>query len=51
MSKEMIDKKITYKLKYIDSTSFIPLTLSNFVDNLVEEINKCKCENCIDNYE
>lgn len=34
----------TYKIKLIDSTTFIARTLSNLVDNPVEGIHKFKCK-------
>ena len=42
MGKEIWNKTISYKLKFIDSTRFIASALSNLVDNLVEGIHKIK---------
>ena len=39
-------KKITYKLKFIDSYRFMQSKLSDLVDNL-SEINKKECPECI----
>ena len=50
-----ITKIIFYKLKFIESRRFIPSSLSNLVNNIVEEIHKIKsiyrhnnkhCETC-----
>ena len=38
------DVNIFYKIKFIDSARFIVSSLSNFVDNLAEEIHKIKCK-------
>ena len=40
-------KKITYKLKFIDSYRFMPTPLSNLADNL-SEINKKECKACME---
>ena len=40
------NKKITYKLKFIDSCRYMESKLSNLVDNL-SEINKKKCPKCM----
>ena len=37
---------ISYRIKFIDSARFIASSLSNFVDNLAEGVNKIKCEDC-----
>ena len=37
---------IYYKIKFIDSTTFMVVSLSNLVNILVEEIHKIKCKNC-----
>ena len=47
-SGDIIEKKITYKLKHIESARFMPDTLSNIVDNLAEGDNKKQCKECID---
>ena len=40
------DKKITHKLKFIDSFRFMPTSLSSLVYNL-SEINKEECKACM----
>ena len=40
-------KRITYKIKFIDSCRFMPSKLSNLVDNL-SEINNKDCKTCIE---
>ena len=40
------DLEITYKIKFIDSYRFMPLSLSKLVDNLSEGIQNNKCLNC-----
>ena len=44
---------ISYKIKLIDSARFMTSLLTNFVDNLAEEIYKIKCKDfdCILEYE
>ena len=42
-------KVISYKLKFLDSPRFIAPSLSNLVDNLVEEIHTLKCKYAHDN--
>ena len=38
-----------HKLKFIDSYRFIPVSLSNLVDNLSEGLHKCKdCESSLE---
>ena len=37
---------ISYKINFIHSARFTATTLSNFVDNLTEEIHKIKCKFC-----
>ena len=39
-------KKVTYKLKFIDSFRFMPTSLSELVDN-TSEINKKECKTCM----
>ena len=46
IKKDDNNKKITYKLKFIDSYRFMKSKLSEFVDNL-SEINKKECPECI----
>ena len=41
------DKKITYKIKLIDSCRFMPSKFSNLVDNL-SQINNKDCKTCIE---
>ena len=40
------DRKITYKIKFIDSFRFMATSLSKLVDNLTEGIHSDKCINC-----
>ena len=40
-------KKITYKLKFVDSYRFISTSLSNLVDNLSGVYDK-ECKKCIE---
>ena len=37
----------SYKIKFIDSATFMASSLSNLVDNLAEEIHKIKCKDCL----
>ena len=37
---------ISYKIKFIDSATFMARSLSNLVDNLEEGIQKIKCKDC-----
>ena len=37
---------ITYKIKFIDSTTFMATSLSNLVDNLEKRIHKIKNKDC-----
>lgn len=48
-SRNIIDKKINCKLKFIESGRFISELLSNLDHNLAEKINEDKCKNCLDN--
>ena len=41
------DKKITYKLKFIDSYRFMSTSLSNLVDNLLGGYDK-ECKKCME---
>ena len=41
------DKKITYKLKFIDSYRFLSTSLSNLVDNLLGVYDK-ECKRCME---
>ena len=44
-------KRITYKLKFIDSFRFMSSSLSNLVDNLSESVHSDKCtdsKSCLD---
>ena len=41
------DKKITYKLEFIDSCRFMSTSLSNLVDNLSGVYDK-ECKNCME---
>ena len=50
--KKKIDNKdleITYKIKFIDSYRFMPLSLSKLADNLSEGIHNNKCSDCESN--
>ena len=38
--------EITYKIKLVDSFRFMATSLSNFVDNLTEDIHGDKCDDC-----
>ena len=42
--KEVI-KNISCKLKFVDSARFIPISVSNLVDNFAKGIHKIKCKN------
>ena len=44
------DKKITYKLKFIDSYRFMSTSLSNLVDNLSGVYDK-ECNRCMETTE
>ena len=37
---------VSYKMKFIDSTRFMAISLLNLVDNLAEGIHKIKCKDC-----
>ena len=37
---------VSYKMKFIDSTRFMAISLLNLVDNLAEGIHKTKCKDC-----
>ena len=37
---------ISHKIKFIDSARFMSNSLSNFVDNFTEGIDKIKCKDC-----
>ena len=39
-------KKSTYKLKFIDSFTFMFSSLSNVVDNLFDGVHNIKCTSC-----
>ena len=39
-------KKISYKIKFIDSYRFMSISLSNLVNNLSEGVHNDKCANC-----
>ena len=39
-------KKITYKIKFIDSFRFMSTSLSSLVDNLSEGLHNNKCKDC-----
>ena len=39
------DKRITYKIKFVDTCRFMPSKLPNLVDNL-SEINNKYCKTC-----
>ena len=39
-------KKITYRLKFIDSFRFMSTSLSSLVDNLSEKLYSDKCKDC-----
>ena len=41
---ENIEKTISYKFQYFDSTSFMTSSLSSLVDNLAVETHKIKCK-------
>ena len=43
------DLEITYKIKFIDSYSFMASSLSKLVDNLSEGIHNNKCSDCCSN--
>lgn len=49
--REIIDNIITYRLRFIENTRFMPPHwLSNLVDNCAKKINKNKCKGCIDKH-
>ena len=37
---------VSYKMKFIDSTRFMAISLLNLVDKLAEGIHKIKCKDC-----
>ena len=37
-------KKVTYRLKFVDSFRFMSTSLSRFVDNLSEKLHNDKCK-------
>ena len=41
-------KKVTYKLKFIDSFRFMPTSLSELVDNTSGIFNSIECKSCIE---
>ena len=41
-----MEKKLTYRLQFIDSKRFMKSLLSNLVNNLAEGIHKIKSTNC-----
>ena len=43
-NREEITKNMSYMLQFIDSTRFMPSSLSNLVNNLSEGIHKIKCK-------
>ena len=45
-NEEKITKTISCRLQFTDSERFMASSLSNSVDNLVEETHKVKCTNC-----
>ena len=48
IKKELHNSKSTkYKIKFIDNFRFMSKTLSNFADNLSEELYNDKCTNCM----
>ena len=36
----------SYDIKFIDSTRFMAISLSNLVNNLTEKIHKSECKDC-----
>ena len=46
MKKELENKKITYKIKFIDSLRFIVSSLSDLADNLAEGLHYGKWKDC-----
>ena len=42
-SGKVISKKTTHKIEYFNSVRFMSYSISNPVDNLVEETNKARC--------
>ena len=42
-------KTITHKLRFIDSSRFMPTSLSELVDNLSETFNSIECKSCMEN--
>ena len=47
---KIIDKKIVFKLNFLNSSIFMRDLLLNPLDNTVEEINRNNCEDCVDKY-
>ena len=43
LKKKLDNKTVTHKLKFIDSSRFMPTSLSSLADNL-SEINKKECK-------
>ena len=39
-------KTIAYKLRFIDSFRFIPISLSELVDNMSGKFNSIECKSC-----
>ena len=39
-------KKITYKIKFVDSIRFMASSISNLAHNLAEGLHKCRCIDC-----
>ena len=37
---------VSYKIKFIDSASFMESSISNLANNLTERIHKIKCKGC-----
>ena len=42
-------KTITYKLRFIDSFTFLLISLSELVDNMSENFNSIECKSCKEN--
>ena len=42
-------KTITYKLRFMDSFSFMPASLSKLVDNISGNFNSIECKSCTEN--
>ena len=42
-------KTFTYKLRFIDSFRFLPISSSELIDNMSENFNSIECKSCKEN--